>query len=136
MNSSMLPLLVLAALMIGVMMMTSRRQKRQMQELQKLQNSLSNGDTVYTTSGLRGTVVDDSYEQTIDLEIADGVVTTWMRAAVREKVVEDNAAPEPAEAEDTPADPTPEAPAKPATDGQPTDSQTTGTDADAAKRTS
>ncbi|GAA5166606.1 hypothetical protein GCM10023321_57960 [Pseudonocardia eucalypti] len=132
----MLPLLVLAALMIGVMMMTSRRQKRQMQELQKLQNSLSNGDTVYTTSGLRGTVVDDSYEQTIDLEIADGVVTTWMRAAVREKVVEDNAAPEPAEAEDTPADPTPEAPAKPATDGQPTDSQTTGTDADAAKRTS
>lgn len=131
MNSSMLPLLVLAALMIGVMMMTSRRQKRQMQELQKLQNSLSNGDTVYTTSGLRGTVVDDSYEQTIDLEIADGVVTTWMRAAVREKVVEDNAAPEPAEAEDTPADPTPDAPAKSATDGQPAD-----TDADTAKRTS
>ena len=30
-----------------------------------------------TTSGLRGTVVDASYEDTIDLEIADGVVTTW-----------------------------------------------------------
>lgn len=134
MNSSMLPLLVLAALMIGVMMMTSRRQKRQMQELQKLQNSLSNGDTVYTTSGLRGTVVDDSYEQTIDLEIADGVVTTWMRAAVREKVTEDAAAPEPAEPVDTPADLTPDASAKPAAEAQPADGQPT--DTDAAKRTS
>ena len=41
---------------------------------------------VSTTSGLRATVVDASYEDTIDLEIADGVVTTWVRAAVREKI--------------------------------------------------
>jgi preprotein translocase subunit YajC len=65
--------------------LSGRRQRRQMQEMQRLQRSLSDGDVVVTTSGLRGTVVDASYEETIDLEIAPGVVTTWLRAAVREK---------------------------------------------------
>jgi len=51
-----------------------------------LQTSLEAGDVVSTTSGLRGTVVDASYEDTIDLEIADGVVTTWVRAAIRERI--------------------------------------------------
>ena len=46
-----------------------------------------------TTSGLRATVVDASYEETIDLEIADGVVTTWVRAAVKSKVPAEPAAP-------------------------------------------
>ncbi len=54
--------------------------------MKALQASLEAGDVVVTTSGLRATVVDASYEETIDLEIADGVVTTWVRAAVREKV--------------------------------------------------
>ncbi len=57
-----------------------------MQEMQALQNALEPGDVVMTTSGLRGTVVDASYEETVDLEIADGVVTTWVRAAVKNKV--------------------------------------------------
>ena len=55
----------------------------QMQEMQTLQAALEPGDVVMTTSGLRGTVVDASYEETVDLEIADGVVTTWVRAAVQ-----------------------------------------------------
>ena len=54
--------------------------------MQALQTALEPGDVVMTTSGLRATVVDASYEETVDLEIADGVVTTWVRAAVREKV--------------------------------------------------
>ena len=54
--------------------------------MQSLQSSLEPGDIVSTTSGLRATVVDASYEDTVDLEIADGVVTTWVRAAVREKI--------------------------------------------------
>ena len=33
-------------------------------------------------------MVDVSYEDTVDLEIADDVVTTWMRAAVRDKVLD------------------------------------------------
>ena len=66
--------------------LSGRKQKRMMAEMQALQASLEPGDVIMTTSGLRATVVDASYEETIDLEIADGVVTTWVRAAVKEKV--------------------------------------------------
>lgn len=71
--------------------LSSRKQKRVVAEMQALQASLEPGDVVTTTSGLRGTVVDASYEDTIDLEIADGVVTTWVRAAVKDKVALDDA---------------------------------------------
>jgi preprotein translocase subunit YajC len=40
-----------------------------------------------TTSGLFGTVVSTS-DDSIDLEIAPGLVTSWLRAAVREKVAD------------------------------------------------
>ncbi|GAA0933088.1 preprotein translocase subunit YajC [Pseudonocardia zijingensis] len=88
------PLLIL--LLFIPIFLSGRRQKRQMQEMQKMQAALEAGDVVMTTSGLRATVVDASYEDTIDLEIADGVVTTWIRGAIREKVQDD--------ATETPAD--------------------------------
>jgi preprotein translocase subunit YajC len=80
------PLLIL--LLFIPIFLSGRKQRRQVQEMQQLQSSLEVGDVVTTTSGLRGTVVDVSYEDTIDLEIADDVVTTWMRAAVRDKVAD------------------------------------------------
>jgi preprotein translocase subunit YajC len=80
------PLLIL--LLFIPIFLSGRKQRRQMQQMQQLQRSLDVGDVVTTTSGLRGTVVDSSYEETVDLEIADGVVTTWLRAAVRDKVVD------------------------------------------------
>ena len=80
------PLLIL--LLFIPIFLSGRKQRRQMQTMQQLQSSLEIGDVVTTTSGLRGTVVDVSYEETVDLEIADDVVTTWMRAAVRDKVAE------------------------------------------------
>jgi preprotein translocase subunit YajC len=80
------PLLIL--LLFIPIFLSGRKQRRQMQEQQQLQSALEVGDVVTTTSGLRGTVVDASYEDTIDLEIADGVVTTWLRAAVRERVLD------------------------------------------------
>jgi preprotein translocase subunit YajC len=79
-----LPLLII--LMIIPMFLNGRKQKRQMQEMQELQRNLTEGDYVWTTSGMRGKVVDASYEDSIDLEIADGLVTTWKRAAVLQKV--------------------------------------------------
>jgi preprotein translocase subunit YajC len=82
--SLLFPLLIL--LLLVPMFLTSRRQRRQVQEMQQMQSSLERDDVVITTSGLRGRVHDASYEDTIDIEIADGVVTTWLRAAVREKV--------------------------------------------------
>jgi preprotein translocase subunit YajC len=41
------------------------------------------------TSGISGTIVDVDDERTIDVEIAPEVITTWLRAAVREKLVGD-----------------------------------------------
>jgi preprotein translocase subunit YajC len=83
--SLLFPLFIL--LLFIPIFLSGRKQRKQMAEMQQLQSSLEPGDIVVTTSGLRGTVVDASYEDTVDLEIADDVVTTWVRAAVREKVV-------------------------------------------------
>jgi preprotein translocase subunit YajC len=94
------PLLIL--LLFIPIFLSGRKQRRQMAQMQQLQSSLHPGDVVTTTSGLRGTVVDASYEETVDLEIADGVVTTWLRAAVREKVLGSGAA-DPVETESGPA---------------------------------
>ncbi len=84
------PLLLL--LLFVPLFLQARKQRKQMNSMQTLQSSLTEGDVVITIAGVRGTVVDASYEETIDLEIAEGVVTTWVRSAVRQKV------------EDTPAE--------------------------------
>ncbi|WAL63495.1 preprotein translocase subunit YajC [Amycolatopsis cynarae] len=86
MNQS-LPLLLLLMLVLAVpLVLGSRKQKRLAQEQQQLLSNLAEGDRVMTSSGLYGTVADASDETTIDIEIAPGVVTTWLRQAVREKV--------------------------------------------------
>ncbi len=90
MESFLLPLLLL--LLALPLFLGARRQKKAMAEAQALQRSLVVGDRVLTTSGLRALVVDTSDEDTIDLEIAPGVRTTWVRAAIRERVVDRNAA--------------------------------------------
>jgi preprotein translocase subunit YajC len=88
-NFGSLIFLALIALLFIPIILNGRRQKKAVTQMQALQAALEPGDVIVTTSGLRATVVDASYEDTIDLEIADGVVTTWVRAAVREKMVED-----------------------------------------------
>ncbi|WP_089243032.1 preprotein translocase subunit YajC [Rhodococcoides kyotonense] len=75
------PLLIVALLV--PMFLNVRKQKRALADTQALQDSLKIGDEVVTTAGLyaRVVLVEDD---TVDLEIADGVVTTWSRAVVRE----------------------------------------------------
>lgn len=85
MQSLLLPLLLVLVLAVPLVMST-RKQKKQQAAQQELQNSIAPGDRVMTTSGLYGTVADASGDNTIDIEIAPGVVTTWLRLAVREKV--------------------------------------------------
>lgn len=99
MEQLLLPLLLIAVVAIPLVM-GSRKQKRAAAEQQNLQSSLAEGDRVMTTSGLYGTVADTTSETTIDIEIAPGVVTTWLRQAVREKVAPE--AEEPAELEESP----------------------------------
>lgn len=93
-----LPFLIILLLFVPLFL-NGRKQRRQMQETQAMQRALADGDVVITTSGLRGVITDASYEDTVDLEIADGVVTTWLRAAVREKVDPEAAGSTPAVAE-------------------------------------
>jgi preprotein translocase subunit YajC len=85
MNQLLLPLLLMLVVAVPLVMGT-RKQKRAAAAQQELQNGLGDGDRVMTTSGLYGTIADTSSETTIDVEIAPGVVTTWLRQAVREKV--------------------------------------------------
>ncbi|WP_280267547.1 preprotein translocase subunit YajC [Nocardia wallacei] len=74
--------LLLVALLVP-MFLGVRRQKREAQKVAEMQESLKIGDRVTTTSGLYGTVV-DADDTTVDLEIAEDVVTTWLRAAIRD----------------------------------------------------
>ncbi len=83
---ALLPLLIILG---AFMFFASRRQKKAMQKTIDLHNSLTVGDRVHTTSGLQGeirAITDD----TVQLEIAPGVVTTWMKLAVRDRIVEDD----------------------------------------------
>ena len=108
MESLLLPLLLIAALALPLVL-GSRRQKQAMAAAQRLQDSLTDGDRVMTTSGLHGTVVSTADESTVDLEIAPGVRTTWLRAAIREKLTEDDADATPAANETAKDDQTGEA---------------------------
>ena len=81
-----LPLLLMFGLLGVMMYFMTRRQRRAQQQQQDLQSSLSVGDRVMTTSGLYGTVTDADDGATISIEIAPGIETEWLRAAVREKV--------------------------------------------------
>jgi preprotein translocase subunit YajC len=76
-------------IMGGFMYFASRRQKRAMQATIDLHDSLQPGDRVHTTSGLEATVVEIT-DDTIDLEIAPGVVTTWMKLAIRDRILPDD----------------------------------------------
>lgn len=81
-----LPMLLLFGLLGVMMYFMSRRQRRAQEQQRTLQNSLGVGDRVMTTSGLYGTVTDSDDDTTLTIEIAPGVETEWLRAAVREKV--------------------------------------------------
>jgi preprotein translocase subunit YajC len=85
MQQMLLPILMFAAL--GAMMFYGmRKQKRVAAATREMQDSLVPGARVMTTSGLHATITAIA-DDTIELEIAPGVRTTWIRAAVREVVV-------------------------------------------------
>lgn len=76
-------------IMGGFMYFASRRQRRAMQATIDLHDSLQPGERVHTTSGLEATIVAIA-DDTIDLEIAPGVVTTWVKLAIRDRILPDD----------------------------------------------
>lgn len=80
-----LPLIIILG---AFMFFASRKQKKAMQATIDLHDSLKIGDRIHTTAGIEGTIrglTDDN----IQLEIAPGVVTTWLKLAVRDRIVDD-----------------------------------------------
>ena len=80
-----LPFLIV---MGAFMYFASRRQRRAMQATLDLHESLQIGDRVHTTSGLQATITAIT-EDNVDLEIAPGVVTTWLKLAIRDRIEPD-----------------------------------------------
>jgi preprotein translocase subunit YajC len=81
-----LPLLILIVLALVVFVVLPQRQRKTAAAKQQaLRESMSPGTRVMTTSGMYATVV-GATDTTVDLEIAPGLVTTWLLAAVREVV--------------------------------------------------
>jgi preprotein translocase subunit YajC len=97
--NSLILFLPFVLIMGGFMYFSSRRQKRAMQATIDLHESLRPGDRVHTTSGMEATVVALA-DETVDLEIAPGVVTTWMKLAIRDRILPDDDLDEDEDAED------------------------------------
>ncbi|MFC9896508.1 preprotein translocase subunit YajC [Nocardia sp. NPDC127579] len=83
-------LLIMAVGLAALMFFQFRSQRKHQAKMAEMQAGLVPGAGVITTSGLYGTVVEVD-EDTVDLEIAEDVVTTWMRSAIREVRTEDAA---------------------------------------------
>jgi len=74
-------ILIVAALLLFVL--PARQRKRMQEKQQTMQNSLTPGTPVMTTSGLHGTVAGLG-DATVDIEIAPGVVVPFARPAILE----------------------------------------------------
>jgi preprotein translocase subunit YajC len=77
------PIIVLGLLAIMLFVLPARQRKRMQAQAQTMQDSLTIGTPVLTTSGLHGTVAALG-DTTVDLEIAPGVVVTFARPAILE----------------------------------------------------
>jgi preprotein translocase subunit YajC len=96
------PFILLALAVLLLFVLPARQRKRMQEQAKALQEALSVGTPVMTTSGMHGTVAGLG-ETTVDLEIAPGVVVTFARPAILE-VRKPAVAPGPF---DTPGDDTP-----------------------------
>lgn len=75
---SILPLILLVVVFYFLLI---RPQRKRQQEALKMQNSLAPGARVMTTTGLFATVVAVDNEDVI-LEVAPGIETRWVKAAI------------------------------------------------------
>lgn len=79
-----IPVLVAALVLLGLMTWTRRTRARGAQADAARREGLTPGQEVMTTSGLYGTVVSvDADDDSVQLAIADGVQVKWTIAALR-----------------------------------------------------
>ena len=77
------PILILGLLAVLLFVLPARQRKRIQAQTQAMQDSLTIGTPVMTTSGMHGTVAALG-ERTVDLEVAPGIVVTFARQAIME----------------------------------------------------
>ena len=83
MDSQTLLTVVMLAFVAGLLYLSSRSKKKQLAAQQAKLNAIAPGVRVMTIAGLQGEVVSTA-DDTIEIEIAPGVRTTWLRSAVRD----------------------------------------------------
>ncbi len=83
-------LLILMVVLLALPIWTTFRQNKQLRQIREMQSRLAPGAEVLTGSGQHGIVVAVD-EKTVDLEIAEGIVTRWERAAIVRNVNEEEA---------------------------------------------
>ena len=77
------PLIVIVLAFVLLVVLPARQRKSMQAKQQALQESLTVGTPIMMTSGMYGTVAGLG-EGTVDVEVAPGVVVTFVRAAVLE----------------------------------------------------
>jgi preprotein translocase subunit YajC len=89
------PFILLAVMLVVLIVLPARQRKRMQEQATAMQAALEIGTPVTTTAGLHGTVAGLG-ESTVDLEIAPGVVVTFVRQAILEvrRPAESTAVPE------------------------------------------
>lgn len=74
-------LLVLLLVLLALPIWQTYKQNKQLRQIREMQSQLEPGAEVVTSSGMHGIVVATT-ETTVDLTVAEGVVTRWERAAI------------------------------------------------------
>ena len=82
------PLILMVVILVLFWYIIMRPAKQRQDRHQELIESLENGDKVITAGGIYGTVV-RVLDKTVQLKIADGVVLTMDRRAVRRRQTEE-----------------------------------------------
>ena len=82
---SLLPLLLIFAVMMLPMLFISNRQRKAQMKQAELVRQLGVGDEVRTHSGFYGLIV-ESYDDVVILETEDGSQTKWARQAIAQAV--------------------------------------------------
>jgi preprotein translocase subunit YajC len=81
MNQQYLFLILLAVAFVALIILPGRQRRKMQAQAQQLQNSLTPGTPVMTTSGMHGTV-SRLGDTTVDVDIAPGVTVTFERRAI------------------------------------------------------
>ncbi len=79
---------LMLAFAVAMLFVSFRNNKKRTQAMNDIRAQAVPGARVQLTCGLNGTIHSDDGGESIDIEIAPGVVTTWNRLAIREVVAE------------------------------------------------